>query len=355
MKKNIVYILLVFIIFILLIVFVNNNDFLYKDKIIKINNIEIENEDYDYNDLGVKETIYKENITGVVTNGKDKGNIISIKYDRYKSLVVSEKYRVGDKVFIKDNEIDGLKRDKYFVYVLFIFFVSILVIGKKRGLLTIVSVIFNSLIFYLSIILYNNGKNIIVISIIISIIYTILSLIAASGFNKKSFSAILSVLLSEVILFLLIGILAVITNFDGINFNVLSYLTVPPEEVFISGLLIGGLGAIMDVSITISSSISEMIEVNKDISVKEIIKSSKHIGSDIMPTMINVLFFTYFCSALPTFVLAIRNGFTVHNFLSTFYTLEITRFLCGSIGICLSIIISIFISIRIFKRGDVYE
>ena len=37
------------------------------------------------------------------------------------------------------------------------------------------------------------------------------------------------------------------------------------EDVFISELIVGGLGAVMDVAITISSSISELIEKDKNI------------------------------------------------------------------------------------------
>lgn len=53
------------------------------------------------------------------------------------------------------------------------------------------------------------------------------------------------------------------------------------------------------------------------------------------------------------FVLAIRNGFTISNYISSNYSLEITRFLVGSIGILLAIPISTFIAIKIFKRGEV--
>ena len=110
----------------------------------------------------------------------------------------------------------------------------------------------------------------------------------------------------------------------------------------------------MDVAITISSAVSELIEKDKNISTYNLKKSSKEIGKDIMSTMSNVLFFTYICAGLPIFVLAIRNGYTIKNFISTNFTLELTRFLVGSIGIISSIIISTYISIKLFKRGDVW-
>ena len=354
MKKIIGYIVIC-LISIFLIVFFNNNDFLYKSSIMKINNIKTISDDYDYNDLGIKEIIYKKKISGVITNGKLKSKKISTIYEESYSSVVTEKYKIGDKVFLDKNyEIDGLKRDIYLVYILIVFIIGLFIIGKFRGLLTLFSVIFNGLVFYISLSLYSRGVNLLLLTVISSIIFTTLSLIVASGFNKKTYAAIISVIVSFIILLLLLLLIVFTTKYKGINFNGLSFLTVPGEDIFIEGLLIGCLGAIMDVSITMSSSISELIDKSKDISNSNLYKSSRQIGSDIMPTMINVLFFTYLCSGLPIFVLAIRNGFSVYNYITTNYTLELTRFLSGSIGIVLTIPIATFISIKMFRGGN-YE
>ena len=73
-----------------------------------------------------------------------------------------------------------------------------------------------------------------------------------------------------------------------------------------------------------------------------------------MSTMSNVLFFTYLAASLPIFVLAIRNGYSLNNYIRNSFSLEISRFLVGSIGIVMTIPISTFISIKIFKGGK-YE
>lgn len=146
-----------------------------------------------------------------------------------------------------------------------------------------------------------------------------------------------------------------ISNYKGVNLNSMSFLTVPIEDVFMASLMIGGLRAIMDISITISSSISELIEKNNNIKVSTLINSGNEIGKDIFSTMVNVLFFTYLCGGLPIFVLALRNGFSLYNYISVNFSLEISRFLVGSIGIILAIPISLFISILILKRGKTYE
>lgn len=352
MLKKYIGLIIIIILSLFTLIFVYNDDFLYKRDIMKITKIEIINEDESQNLLGLTEKYYYLKITGVITNGKNKGEIKSIEYEETYSSVITEKYKVNDKVFIDNDSIDGLKRDFYITFLVVLFVILIYIVGKHRGLLSILSVLLNLIIFYIGLDLYFRGINILFLCIIGSILFSILSLFIAGGINKKTISAILSVIVSIVILSLMLLIIINTTNYSGINFNELEYLTVPYEDVILPELLIGSLGAIMDVAITISSSISELIDKDKSISKKSLNKSAKEIGKDIMSTMSNVLFFTYLCAGLPMFVLAIRNGFTITNYISTNFSLELTRFLVGSIGIIMTIPIATFITTEVFIRGE---
>ena len=347
--------IIIVIVSILIILFTYNDDFLYTNKIIKVSKIDVKNEEVLKNNLGLKETHKELIIYGTVTNGKNKGKLEKYEYEELSSSIITNKYKVGDKLIIKNNEIDTLKRDVYLVSLILLFIISLYLVSNYKGLLALVSVILNISIFYIGLLLYFKGFNLFFLCLLESIIFTVLSLFLAAGNNKKTYSAIISVFITTLIVILLTVIIGSITKYKGISFNNLEFLTVPINDVFLSMLIIGGLGAIMDVCITISSSINELVCNNKKISTKELIKSSNEIGIDIMGTMINVLFFTYLCGELPIFVLAIRNGVTVYNTIKIFFSLGITRFLIGSIGIALAIPISQFISIKMIKRGDRYE
>ena len=334
------------------VAFTCNNDSFYKKEIMKINNIEVKETEVYTNPYGFRETHTTKIISGTITNGKNKGNKEVINYDETYSNIDTEKYKKGDKVFISNHDIDGLKRDTYITIMISVFILLMYVIGKIRGLITVLNVSLNTILFYLSLELYFKGINLLLLCIIESIIFTVVSLLIASGKNKKTMSAITSTIVSTFILLIMSFIIIKLTDYKGTNFNELSFLTVPFEDVFICSIIMGGLGAIMDVAITMSSSINELIEKDKNITNKALIKSGKMIGKDIMSTMINVLFFTYLCGGLPIFVLALRNGFSVSNYINNNFNLEITRFLTGSIGIVMTIPVALFISIKIFKRGD---
>lgn len=336
---------------ILLLVFIDNDDFLYSSPILKITKIETTEEEVLENSLGLKEKHETKKIEGIITNGKNKNTKKTIEVEDTYSQVVTNHYKVGDKLILEGNDIN-LKRDFYLAFMVILFIDLIYIVGSIKGILSIVSLILNMIIFYIGLFLYFKGINLLFLCIIEMILFGIISLVLASGVNKKTFSAIISVLSSTLVMLILILIIVKTTNYKGINFNELSFLTVPLEDIIIPELLIGSFGAMMDVSITISSSLSELIEKDKKISKKNLKKSAKEIGKDIMSTMSNVLFFTYLCAGLPIFVLAIRNGFSMMNYIGTNFSLELSRFLVGSIGIISSIPLSANISILLLKRGD---
>ena len=348
MKK--ITVIIIFLVSIITLIFVYNDDFIYSSSIMKITNIEKESEEELQNSLGLKEKHYKIIIHGIITNGKEKGKTKEIKYEETYSSVVTDKYRVGDKVILSVNDIN-LKRDFYLVLIVVIFINLINIVGSYKGLLSILSVVFNLIVFYIGLFLYFKGINLLFLTILEIIAFSIVSLALASGINKKTLSAIISVIISTIVMLILLLIVIFITRYKGINFNELSFLTVPIDDIILPELLIGTVGAIMDVAITISSSISELIDKDCNISSEKLNKSAKEIGKDIMSTMSNVLFFTYLCAGLPIFVLALRNGFSMHNYITTNFSLELSRFLIGSIGIVMTIPISAFISIKLMKRG----
>ena len=70
-----------------------------------------------------------------------------------------------------------------------------------------------------------------------------------------------------------------------------------------------------------------------------------------MGTMINVLFFTYFCSAIPIMVVKLKNGYTLYHLIQFQTIFEMIRFLVGAIGIVLAIPIAGLCSMAFLHAG----
>ena len=62
-----------------------------------------------------------------------------------------------------------------------------------------------------------------------------------------------------------------------------------PDEIFHAEILLSGLGAIMDVAVAIAVALSEIVTKRPEVTFRELFRSGREIGYDIMGTMINVL------------------------------------------------------------------
>lgn len=359
LKKNLKIIIFIFIA-IFLIMFTYNDYDLYNDTIIKVINTKEEYVSTEEVTFGYKESIYNEEIEAKVMNGEYKGEIVKFNNEYHKGEAYDQRYAIGDELFvslyvkndrIKRVNIDGYKRDKYIVLLILLFVFIIMLVGHLKGLLSVFSVVINIILFCF-LIHINAIKSIglVPLSFMVAILYSIVSLTLVSGVNKKTLSAIISSILGVILIFIISFIVIKITNYSGIRFDQMELLTRPYEEIFISEIILGGLGAIMDISISISSSLNELIEKNKRISVKALRKSGFNIGQDIMGTMINVLFFTYICTGISNLVIFFRNGVSIANLMTEYISLEMTRALTGAIGIVITIPISIYVSLYIYKR-----
>lgn len=357
LKKIKLKYILMLIISIIAIVFIYNNYFIYKSSIIKIINI-----DNVYSD-DIKDESIKQNITGKIMNGNHKGYIIHFNNETSKSGVYDEQLHENSEVFAKISndatsvsEIIGVKRDKYLIILLVLFIDLAICIGGKKGIKSLITLIINIVLSILCVYLYINNSiklEMLLLFILLSIIFILLSLIICHGFNKKTLVAVISSILSVVISF---GISYIVLECskDSINFWNMDYIEVirDYEGIFYVNILLSGLGAIMDIAITMSSSLNEIIAKNPKISKKDLIISGKQISKDIIGTMINVLLFTCYVSIIPIVVLATRNYISIANAINNYGQIEMIRILTSSISIIISIPIALYVSIFIYKRGE---
>ena len=123
-----------------------------------------------------------------------------------------------------------------------------------------------------------------------------------------------------------------------------------PEDIFAAEVMLAGLGAIMDVAVTISAALSELLEKKPDLTFRSLFRSGREIGYDIMGTMISVLLFTFGSSLIPSFLIRMNNEVSFLTIVRLHIPLEIVEFLIESIGIVAAIPISILISSCLLRR-----
>lgn len=348
------------ILFIGSIIFVNNNDRFYNRSIVEVTSIAQVDEREVVDQRQNRDIVFRQYLTGVVKNGPFKGQSIQLSNEYSQSRAYHPELSVGHAVFVgieeQENgalfgEITEIKRDQVLVLVGWLFIFTLLIVGRKQGLFAIISLVLNTVIIVYTIHQFAataNAELLLLMSFAVVVI-TILSIFFVSGFHVRTYAAILSTLIGT---FALLGIaIAVLelTGEQGLRFEEMAFLSRPPHAIFMAGVLIGALGAVMDIGVSMASSLFALYEQNNQISVKALIESGREIGKDIMGTMTNILFFAYVSGTIPSLLLYFLNGAPLGFTLSMNLSLEITRALAGSIGIVLTIPIGLVTTILMIE------
>ena len=333
----------------------NTNEDLYKNPIMKVTSINLNDTVIQYNNT-LKEEYYYETVNGVIINGASKDQEVSFENIRSYSGVYDEKYNIKDEVFVsiedgKISEVINLRRDKYLV-PLFVLMVCLLIaVGGIKGIYTFLSLIINLFIIWIVTYLRDKGANIFLLFIPATIIMSSISLCLTSGINKKTLVSILSTIISLLITFVLSYLIIILFNSD-IPYWYMDYVDIlyDYKEVFLVSVLISGLGAIMDIAISIASTLNELIANSPKISIKALTKSGNHLCDDILGTMVNVLLFTSVSGCFPMLIFVMRNNISIFTAINMYAKIELIRFMTGCIGILITIPITMYLSIYFFKR-----
>lgn len=279
---------------------------------------------------------------------------LSNKYD--KSLVYDEKYHKNDFVFLSDDarQITGVKRDYQIAAAALLLFGLMAVFGRKQGYLTIACLLVNVLIFAGMMKLYMKGWDILGLSAAAGVIFAGLVILFINGFSKKTLICFLATIVTAAAVCALA--MALIWNTKNMGYDFLDFLPEPysvaqANHFFLAQVLIGCIGAVIDVAVTITACSSEIIRKAPDINAKQLVSSVRGVADDITGTMINVVFFTNVASIIPVFIISMCNDIRFTTVIRYDAFFDIARFLTGAIAILIAIPVSVFASSLFFERG----
>ncbi len=307
-----------------------------------------------------------------VLSGELKGQMLEGEqsFNSYMKLSPKE-VEVGDKILmykILDPNVDEASVWVYGEYVRadamivlgIIFLVSLLIFGGIKGFQTIVSLTFTILaIFGVFVPAVLTGRNIYFWAIVICLFTTVMSLVLISGINKKTLAAITGCMGGLLVSGGIILVMDIFLKLTGVvNDESVYLIMLNPENpidlkaMFFGAMLIGAMGAIMDVSMSIASSMSELHEKAPDESFMKRVQSGMRIGKDIMGTMANTLVLAYIGGSLSIVLLLITyNANLMDIFNREMVIIEVLQALSGSFGILFSIPITTFVSSTLYTKG----
>ena len=306
-----------------------------------------------------------------VSSGKYKGENISLEqYINYPNSENAVKLKKGDRILILDvGETDeGIvwkfvdrERINPVIFLGVAYFILLILFGRKKGFNTIIALSFTvASIFLVFIPSILAGYNIYLFSMITCAYIIISTIIIVYGIDKKSIATAIGciggVLLSLLLLVIMDGIIHIsgYTSEESMYMTLLNLDTpINLKAIVFSSIIIGEVGAIMDVSIDISASLREISHKIKEPTFKEIFTSGITIGQDIIATMSNTLVLAYVGSSLSSVVLIVAYNTSIINlFNKEAIIIEILQALIGSLGLLFTIpFTSIICGIIYSNRG----
>lgn len=285
--------------------------------------------------------------------GRYKGEVVTT--TNYFGAVNNVIVGVGDKVSVR---IDTLDKGKFEVNVynyhrtgitlgmIVIFLLALIVIGGKQGFKAVVGLVFTILcIVFILVPLCLKGYPPIAITCLVVFITNLVCFALIGGIQTKTVTASIGTMCGVLIAAILAYIAEKLTGITTFQMDeaealllVKSSHPIQMRGLFISGILIASMGAVMDIAMSISSALDELHIHNPKLSGRELFRSGMNIGKDAMGTMANTLVLAFAGGSFNMMILIYSYGVSFNQLINTdFVTFEVVRAVAGSLGIVLTV------------------
>ena len=222
-----------------------------------------------------------------------------------------------------------------------LFVVFLVLFAGRTGVRAILSFALTVLaIWKLLVPMYLNGYNPIWVGLTINLLLTTLIISLVYGFDRRCASAVsgsfLGILVTCVLgviftdLFKIHG--AVMSYSESLLYAGFQHLNL--TQVFMASIFLGSSGAVMDLSVDITSAVHEVVEKKPDIRPWEAVKSGMNVGRAAMGTMTTTLLLAYSGGYIALLMVFMAQGTPIeHIFNYKYVSAEIIHTVIGSFGL----------------------
>lgn len=269
------------------------------------------------------------------------------------SLSQDKLFRPGEKAqavvhhydgeIISVNLIDYYRLDGELLLAL-AFAVFLVVFARGVGLRSVFSFAITILVLWKILVpLFLKGHNPIFVGLAAVAIMTFVILALVYGFDKKLLSSFCGAM-SGIVFAMVLSIIctssfhihgAVMANSEALLYSGFQDLNL--TQIFMASVCVGASGSVMDLSVDITSAVSEVVRNCPGISRKEAIKSGLTVARAAMGTMTTTLLLAYSGTCIATLMTFMAQGTPVYNILNNnIVAAEIINTIAGSFGLAMT-------------------
>ena len=244
-----------------------------------------------------------------------------------------------------------------YLYLMAALFAGLLcLVGGKRGFKSAAAIGFTvtNVLFVFVPLLYI-GVEPTLAALILAAVTSCITLLLVGGWEQKTLIAILGTV-GGVIASAGIGLLfSTLTGTSGYTFSdtdsllaISSHSGLKVGDLFFAAVLIASLGAVMDIAISVATSVNEVFNSNPDSSGKTLFVSGMNVGRDMMGTMANTLILAFVGSSLVILIQIYTYNMPYYQVMnSNSVAAELIQALSGSTAVILTVPLVSWLSARL--------
>lgn len=290
----------------------------------------------------------------VITMGDRKGSVVQAVQHAYKNNeTMPPAVKANDPVVLgklsagasSEWAFENFDRIGQIAILVLAFILLLFLLGGRKGLSTVFSLLFTCLsLFCVYIPLIIAGYDVYLLTVVVTVAIIGVSFALSGGLNRKSLAAAVGCAGGVVFSGILYRYMETVMKLTGYYNDQTSRLVqifgqdgLDLKAVVFAMVTIGALGSVMDVAMSIASSLFE-IASERPAARQEILKSGFTIGKDIMGTMANTLILAYIGSSLVTVLIYGASNYPLFQLLDKEeIIIELLQSLIGVIGMLFTI------------------
>lgn len=222
-----------------------------------------------------------------------------------------------------------------------IFILVLVLVAGKTGIRAILSFSITVLMIWKVLVpAYLNGHNPVLVGFLITGILTIVIISLVYGFERRTAAAVFGAMAGLLVTAVTGIIFTEVLNIHGAimpyseSLLYSGYSNLNLTQIFMASIFIGSSGAVMDLSVDITSAVYEVIEKKPDISWREAARSGMNVGRAAMGTMTTTLLLAYSGGYITLLMVFMAQGTPIYNILNYKYVAsEILDTVVGSMGL----------------------
>jgi uncharacterized membrane protein len=305
-----------------------------------------------------------------ITSGEEKGEEIEIEHGLLITLTEANRVKEGETVIVAKvetpNGIEYYITEKYrlpaIITIFAIFILLVLLLGKWRGLTSLIGLGFTLLVLvYFIVPRISSGENPLLVSVGGSVIIACVSLYLAHGFSKRTSIALTSTLITIgiatglAVAFVAFGKLFGIGTEEAIDLQFDASGMLNLQGLLLGGIIIGTLGVLDDITTAQTAAIDEIKKANPALTFRELYTRGLSVGKEHIASLVNTLVLVYVGASLPLLLIFTAEGEDNTLWLSLNSPVvaeEVIRTLVGSTTLLFAVPIATFLAAYFLRRNS---